>query len=274
MITKKFLFLSLFLLFISSSLHAESINEVNYIKSSSDDTLTIIKNEEWRNVDIGLNFKTIRLTREKGKLNIVIKLLKIEPESIETRVIYNPEVPPMNLKSIAERSRAIAAINGSFFDIDGKPLGLLISDGQTINGKIATHSLYSGIFYIKDNIPRIAYRENFSPLSIKHAVQVGPLLVMDGKAIEEIKDIHSINYRSGIAIDGLNKIIIYATDTQYNGVSWYELMQLMRFPDINCLHVLNLDGGGSTQMFISTPLFSDYIAGKVNVPVVISFYRK
>lgn len=274
MITKKFLFLILFLISILSNLHAESINEANYIESSSDDTLIIIKNEEWRNVDIGLNFKTIRLTRGKGKQNIVIKLLKIEPELIETRVIYNPEVPAVNLKSIAEKNGAIAAINGSFFDIDGKPLGLLISNGQTINGKIATHSLYSGIFYIKDNIPSIAYRKNFSPTSVKDAVQVGPLLVMDGNAIEGIKDIHSINYRSGIAIDGFNKIIIYATDTHYNGVSWYEVMQLMRFPDINCLHVLNLDGGGSTQMFISTPLFSDYIEGKTGIPVAIGFYRR
>ncbi|OGV95884.1 MAG: hypothetical protein A3I04_08320 [Nitrospinae bacterium RIFCSPLOWO2_02_FULL_39_110] len=274
MITKKFLFLILFIISILSNLHAESIKKVNYIESSSDDTLIIIKNEEWRNVDIGLNFKTIRLTRGKGKLNIVIKLLKIEPELIGTRVIYNPEVPAINLKSIAEKNGAIAAINGSFFDINGKPLGLLISDGQTINGKIATHFLYSGIFYVKDNIPRIAYRENFSPIGIKHAVQVGPLLVMDGKGIEGIKDIHSINYRSGIAMDGFNKIIIYATDTQYNGVSWHELMQLMRFPDINCLHVLNLDGGGSTQMFISTPLFSDYIEGKTGIPVAIGFYRR
>src|SRR3989338_8519165 len=83
--------------------------------------------------------------------------------------------------------------------------GFSIYIKKTSNGKMATHFLYSGIFYVKDNIPRIAYRENFSPIGIKHAVQVGPLLVMDGKGIEGIKDIHSINYRSGIAMDGFNK---------------------------------------------------------------------
>lgn len=263
------------LLLISNTLYAKSLKEVEYITSLSDGRLLIVKNDEWKNIDEGVDFKNVILKRDESGFTVALKLLRFNSMMVGIKVIFtkNPE-KSLDVKNTAERDGAIAAINGSFFDINWKPLGLLISNGKTINNKIATHPIYSGIFYIKDGIPHIVYRNDFSLNGVTQAIQVGPILLFDGKDAEGLKDIHSINYRSGIATDDLNRVIIYATDTNHDGISWHELRQIMKMSDINCLNVLNLDGGGSTQMFVSTQLFSDYIAGKVNVPVVISFYRK
>ncbi|MBI3813283.1 MAG: phosphodiester glycosidase family protein [Nitrospinae bacterium] len=247
--------------------YAETAGETKSIKSPSGNILTIVSSEEWKNIDKGIDFKIIKFKRGDGI--IAFKLLRIDPQSVVIKVIYNRS---SNVKSITEKEGAIAAINGSFFDVNGEPLGLLISDGKTINRRIATHPLYSGIFYVKDSIPHIVYRDDFAADGVTQALQVGPVLIADGKDTDGLKDTNSIHYRSGIATDGLNRVIIYATDTNYNGLSFYEIRQIMRLPDINCTHVLNLDGGGSTQMFVTTPSFSDYTAGKSNIPVAIGFY--
>jgi uncharacterized protein YigE (DUF2233 family) len=269
----------LFLMSFPNNLYAEYSEDVKYIKSPSGSILKVIENNEWKNIDDGVYFKGVKLKRGEKDISIFLKFLKIDLQKANVKIIYNRELekPLKNIKYFAENGKVIALINGSFFDIYGKPLGLLIVDGETINSKIVTNPLYSGIFYVKDNIPHIVKRDNFHVNGVTQAIQVGPILIADGKEVEGLRDIHSIHYRSGIAIDDSNdsnKVIIYATDTNYHGISLSELRQVIKLLDIGCLNVLNLDGGGSTQMFVSTPLFSDYIAGRTDIPVAIGFYRR
>jgi len=276
MLLKIFLNLLFLLIFLLNNHNAESGENVRYVNSSSKKKLIIIRDDEWRNIDNGADFKSIRLKRSDTGFDIIIKFLRMDLTVIEARVLYskNPETNFQNVKNIAEKDNIIAAINGSFFDMNGNPLGLLIADSKTINNRVVTHSIYSGIFYVKDDVPFIVYRDNFTPVGVTQALQVGPILIADGKDTEGFKDIHSIHYRSGIAIDNAGRVIIYATDTNYKGISLYEIRHIMRLPDISCVNVLNLDGGGSTQMYISTPSFSDYIAGNTDIPVAIGFYRR
>ena len=265
------LFLSMFL---SNNLNAEFLENAKYIGSFSGKKLLIIRDDKWKSIGSGVDFKIIKLARSESGLDIVIKFLRVDLKLIRAKVVYskNSETRFKNVKNIIEKDDAIAAINGSYFDVNGNPLGLLIADGKTINNRIVTHPLYSGIFYIKEDMPYIVYKDNFQSSGVTEAIQVGPILIADGKDAEDFKDIHSIHYRSGIAIDNSGKVIIYATDTNYNGISLHEVRQVMRLSDISCMNVLNLDGGGSTQIYISTPSFSDYITGNTDIPVAIGFY--
>ncbi len=276
MLSKILLNLIIILIFLPHNLNAGDGENIRYISSFYGKKLVIIGDDKWRNIDNGVDFKSIKLKRSESGLDIIIKLLRMDLKLIKARILYskNPETNFQNVKNIVEKYNAIAAINGSFFDINGNPLGLLIVDGKTINNRVVTHSIYSGIFYVKDDVPYIVYRDNFTPVGVTQALQVGPILIADGKDTEGFKDMHSIHYRSGIAIDDSGRVIIYVTDTNYKGISLYEIRQVMRLPDIGCINVLNLDGGGSTQMYISTPSFSDHIAGSADIPVVIGFYRR
>lgn len=276
MLSKILLNLLFIFIFLPINLNAWGGENLRYISSLSGKKLVITVDDKWRNIDNGVDFKSIKLKRSDSGLDIIIKLLRMDLKLIKARVLYskNPETNFRNVKDIAEKGNIIAAINGSFFDINGDPLGLLIADAKTINNRIVTHSIYSGIFYVKDDVPYIVYRDNFTAAGVTQAVQVGPILIADGKDTEGFKDMHSIHYRSGIAIDDSGRVIIYATDTNYKGISLHEVRQVMRLPDIGCINVLNLDGGGSTQMYISTPSFSDHIAGSADIPVVIGFYRR
>jgi exopolysaccharide biosynthesis protein len=276
MLPKIFLSILFISVFLSDNLNAKPIENLRYIDSLSGRKLIIIKDDEWRNIDEGVDFKSIKLKRNDSGLDIIIKLLRIDLKLIKARVLYskNSGTNFQGVKDIVEKGDAIAAINGSFFDVNGNPLGLLIADGRVINNRVATHSIYSGIFYVKDDKPYIVKRGDFQSDGVAQAIQVGPILIADGKDIEGFKDIHSVHYRSGIAIDNSGRAIIYATDTNYKGVSLHEVRQIMRLPDISCISVLNLDGGGSTQMYISTPSFSDYIEGNTDIPVAIGFYRR
>lgn len=276
MLSKILLNILFLLIFLPENLNAGDGENIRYISSLSGKKLVIIGDDKWRNIDNGVDFKSIKLKRSESGLDIIIKFLRMDLKLIKVRVLYskNPDTNFQNVKNIVEKYNAIAAINGSFFDINGNPLGLLITDGKTVNNRVVTHSIYSGIFYVKDDVPYIVNRDSFTPIGVTQALQVGPILIEDGKDTEGFKDIHSIHYRSGIAIDDSGRVIIYATDTNYKGISLYEVRQVMRLPDIGCINVLNLDGGGSTQMYISTPSFSEHITGNTDIPVAIGFYRR
>ncbi len=276
MLSKILLNLLLLLIFLPYNLNAGDGENIKYINSFSGKKLPITRDDKWRNIDNGVDFKSIKIKRSDSGLDIIIKLLRMDFKLIKARILYSKNLGTnfQNVKNIAGKDNIVAAINGSFFDINGNPLGLLIADGKIINNRVVTHPIYSGIFYVKDDVPYIVYRDNFTPVGVTQALQVGPILIADGKDTEGFKDMHSIHYRSGIAIDDSGRVIIYATDTNYKGISLHEVRQVMRLPDIGCINLLNLDGGGSTQMYISTPSFSEHIAGNTDIPVVIGFYRR
>jgi len=178
------LFLSMFL---SNNLNAEFLENAKYIGSFSGKKLLIIRDDKWKSIGSGVDFKIIKLVRSESGLDIVIKFLRVDLKLIRAKVVYskNSETRFKNVKNIIEKDDAIAAINGSYFDVNGNPLGLLIAGGKIINNRIVTHPLYSGIFYIKEDMPYIVYKDNFQSSGVTEAIQVGPILIADGKDAED-----------------------------------------------------------------------------------------
>jgi hypothetical protein len=85
----------------------------------------------------------------------------------------------MDIKTLARRAQALAAINGGFFFPDYRPLGFLIVDGREVN---PLRKADWGIFLIQDSRPRIIHTKEFeNDGTISQALQVGPRLVVDGK---------------------------------------------------------------------------------------------
>jgi exopolysaccharide biosynthesis protein len=103
---------------------------------------------------------------------------------------------------------------------------------------------------------------------------VGPRLISSGKNTIGLKNIHAVHHRSGIALDKKGNVIIYATNSQFGGISWNILRDILKLKKIGGYEVLNLDGGGSTQMYISAKNYEDYVRGLSSVPSAIAFFRK
>ncbi|MDP7580772.1 MAG: phosphodiester glycosidase family protein, partial [Nitrospinota bacterium] len=123
--------------------------------------------------------------------------------------------------------------------------------------------------------PNIVHSSRFDPkIDASDVVQVGPRLISSGKNTIGLKNIHAVHHRSGIALDKKGNVIIYATSSQFGGISWNKLRYILKLKKIGGYEVLNLDGGGSTQMYISAKNYEDYVRGLSLIPSAIAFFRK
>lgn len=146
---------------------------------------------------------------------------------------------------------ALAAINASFFNPDGSPLGLVITQGQRRGGMNRASSLGAG-FFVESASGRleILRREKFQ--GGREAIQSGPFLVEDGRTVRGLSETTS-SARSFIATDGAGGWVIVRTGP----CSLAGLGRALRGAEIDgvkILTALNLDGGRSSEIWASGAL--------------------
>lgn len=91
---------------------------------------------------------------------------------------------------------------------------------------------------------------------VKHIISGGPYLLKDGEVFVDItaQKLHSItgrNPRSAIGYTADNRLILVAVDGREGasvGLTLFELANFMQ--SIGCTNAINLDGGGSTVMYV------------------------
>lgn len=156
--------------------------------------------------------------------------------------------------SLAKSKNSLLAINAGFFTPEGKPLGLVISGGETSGAWNSASSLGNGIFReTKSGRLSITRRNSRSSVnSSRELLQSGPLLLEDGRTISGLNNIKSA-VRSIILSDGGSRWWIGRTSSctlaslgkalaNDSPTSW-------RIND-----ALNLDGGRSTDLYISSAI--------------------
>lgn len=195
--------------------------------------------------------------------------------------VFRVDLQKFNLELISARSinkdkayayefldRAVLAINGGFFDKKAHPLGLRISNKQTLS-RLKKISWW-GVLYLKDNRLFLKNFNDFSKVkNVTFAIQAGPRLIINGR-IPKLKP--GLAQRSALGITRDNKLIILAT--QHFPLSTNELAEIMKNPPILALEALNLDGGNSTQLAINLPEFKLDILGFSAVSDIITLTEK
>lgn len=157
-----------------------------------------------------------------------------------------------NAQHVAQEYNGLAAINAGFFTPEGKPLGL-VKDGGIKRGYLNRSSLGSGIyFYHPNNGGQIIRRAKLKNQDSQELLQAGPFLVENGKFIADLKK-SKPRPRSFLAHDGKNHWLIgYAEN-----LSMHDLATLLSSPKLTPLAIdtaLNLDGGRSSQLYISSKI--------------------
>lgn len=186
----------------------------------------------------------------------------------------------MSVASLCRLSRASLCINANFFDENGESLGLVIHRGIQLEPIHKGGSTLTAILSVTRNKVDIVHRSSFSPKSSLEALQAGPRLIKDARAVNGLNDT-ARSRRSGVCIDKNKRIVIFITSSNFAGLSFGELQQELLRGEVNCADAINLDGGGSSQLFLSSeiadpsPGLSDlHIAGRDEVPVVLALTRK
>lgn len=197
--------------------------------------------------------------------------------NLNKRKIFIQYDPGTNLpvSKQAASVNAIAAVNGGFFNIkNGGSVTYIRTKGKIIETdtaqKWSRNTNMTGSILIRDG--REVFIENAMANTWfdKHpeyddVLTTGPLLIKDAVIVKLPETSLAINRHPRTAIGILNnkKILLITLDGRTNeatGVTLSELAALM--VSLKCRDAVNLDGGGSTTMWINEEPFN----GVVNMP--------
>ncbi len=265
----------LFSIILVLSLSLSACAQIDY----SNDSLRVV-NAEW-SVDSLDGFNLKRYHFGEGELFcspqhlFVLEIPAGSPRRLA--FVYDTNLTEVSL--LAQRHGALAAVNGSFFDMDkGNPLCFLRIDGITVGentpGKedyvnrkyyqYATLALSGGqIRFVVPDSSRLW--ENTMPDS--NIMTAGPMLIRDGKMMEQRDDRSFVTHRHNRTALGRKKdgtVLLVVADGRFKhqaeGLSLPELERIMLW--MGCTDAINLDGGGSSTMYVQGGLHD----GIVNYP--------
>jgi exopolysaccharide biosynthesis protein len=203
-----------------------------------------------------------------------INILIVDTRRRDVSIIYNPGE---NIKTSTQAAEAgaIAAVNAGFFNVkDGgsvtyiKVNGLVVDSDTASKWKRTPNMNGSVLIDTEGNVQIIEAMENSwydSRKEYRDALITGPLLVHDKtKAIlPQTSLVIARHPRSCIGTLGSHKIILLTLDgrtDQASGMTLVQLADLMLL--LKCNDAVNLDGGGSTAMYVKGKPFN----GIVNMP--------
>ena len=222
----------------------------------------------------------------------IISLLTINKNTNEYDVNFDYSNSDLIKTSVlADSLGAIAAINGGFFDVDNggsvtyfeKNDTVISTNKSTKNKWGKPNNLINGAVLItKDNgiVIDYAQQEIFYENSLKEkAVLItGPVLLINSKRVDlpKKKFVKKRHPRTCLCTtaDSIIFIAIDGRQKDAQGMTLYEVQSYLK--SLNCINAINLDGGGSTTMWIKHKgivNFPSDKSGERPVANILSIYK-
>jgi exopolysaccharide biosynthesis protein len=191
-----------------------------------------------------------------------IYVLKIDPDKADFEFCVGVPGGRVLTSTFADSCGAVAAINGTFFNMAEGYNTHFISIKDSIVSSTADgefNSRATGVFCATGEEVEITYwtrdKEKDGAAEDDYAMVSGPLLMADNIDITlaDIPFNTARHPRSFVAVTAKGDILLVAVDGRQpgyaDGMNLFELRELAHI--LGCVDVLNLDGGGSTTLFVS-----------------------
>jgi len=236
----------------------------------------------WEALTAGLETAHFQLT-SGGLLSSSAVAVRADTARIIPRVIRASEYgwKKASAQALCKAAGAEVCINSNFFDEQGKPLGVVISRGiqhQKVHNGGGT---LTGIFFVTADRISITHRGTFSAEKVLEATQAGPRLISESAPVVGVKDSASATNVSLVCVDNKQRVILMRVSLAMFGGSFHEIQALLQKPELACVEALNLDGGGSSQLYISGgsskqdgTMREEFFPGRDEVPVVLGLFPR
>ncbi len=225
---------------------------------------------ELKEIIPGLESGQLNVPEQSSKKEFTISIISIDPSRFEFKIIENGEKAE-TIKEIHTRTAATLTLNGSYFDENFKPLGLLISEGKVLHD-YSRSELMDGILAVgKANRPALVTGPAPDPAKYPFAIQSGPILIDSKGQISIAKDSGKVASRTVAAIGreektGETKIyFIFIKQTIFNSentITLYRLAHLLKenaeLQKLGIEGAINLDGGTSTGFMLMDDYFPEF----------------
>ena len=175
------------------------------------------------------------------------------------KVLAGEGLRPLSALVPAQLTGPWAAINGGFYDVDGSPMGVVISDGEERAG--FRRGGGSGVVLVRDGQPRIVHHSEYRP-GAEQALQSIDRIVAEGRSLARPRPGAPVAARSAVALTGRELFLVLAAEDAgiRGGPRRARLslasdlgLPLWAFADylvrgVGAEAALNLDGGVSSQL--------------------------
>jgi uncharacterized protein YigE (DUF2233 family) len=188
---------------------------------------------------------------------------RVDPKILRVTMLdaRRPDRRAARVSTLREEFGAYLVVNGSFFDPEQRPLGLVVGNGRE---QSRLRNTDQGIFLIAGGEPRIQHTRDPLPANLEMAVQSFPRLVVGGRPLR-LKP--QVSRRTSVCLPGDGTVVIVVVPYP---ISLAELAGAMARPPaaggLGCWAALNLDGGPSTQLSFAAPERSIEVEGGWPVP--------
>ncbi len=190
------------------------------------------------------------------------------PRGSKSHLAFVADSVLTRVSDFADRSHALAAINGSFFNMStGAPVcylkiqGKLLGDNEPDKRDSTLRKYYqnAAIRLLPSGRPRFnipdSNRLSEYEMPDSNVMTTGPMLIHRGEVLPQRTDLRFVYGRHNRTAIGLKQdgtIVLVVADgrsrRQSEGLSIPELTRVMRW--LGCRDAANLDGGGSSCMYI------------------------
>jgi uncharacterized protein YigE (DUF2233 family) len=196
-----------------------------------------------------------------------VVIVRFSLNRMHIRVGYQP-TRSMGISEWMKQERAIAVINGGYFDQKNQTEGLVVSNGQAFG---TSYTGFGGMLSVdaQGNVGlRSLIDQPYDPNNeqLQQATQSSPMLIVNGKRTQFKADAAS-SRRSVVAIDKQGRLLLIASAAQ--AFSLDELADLLASSDLSIKNALNLDGGASTGLYVNAGSQHVAIDSFVGLPIVI-----
>ena len=206
----------------------------------------LLSTDEAATTPSGKHLRVVARESDSGD-RVQLHFAIFDSRNVTLRVIDQPSERG-DLATAMSNGPYISGVNGGYFESDYKPVGLLISGGNTV-APFRRARLLSGVLSVANGRVRLQRASEFSTKGkITEAVQCGPFLVDHGRAVAGLDQSRSAR-RTFVATGSGDVIALgYASS-----ISLAELARVLTIgkiaDDFRIERAMNLDGGSSSAFW-------------------------
>jgi len=231
----------------------------------------------WQSLEPGVERREIDVAAGSGNLVERLRVVRLDPAAGDFRVRYAPD-EPKTISAWAAEGEPLLVVNGGYFtpeDEGGEAIGLLVSDGQLHGRSLGP---YAGMFAVTPaggvSVRWLASSPYDAEEPLAQAVQAFPVLVKPGGVMgfpaEADEGVPA--RRTVVAQDRAGRILFIVAPRGH--LSLHELAVFLTESDLSLDVALNLDGGGSTGIWLSASDATIQVDSFTRVPSVITVQRR
>jgi len=210
---------------------------------------------DWQNVAPGVDYQEFR----EDNRDIHVTRIDLTNDAIKV-IATRPSEKGMKVSDFAKKNKAIAAINGDYFDAKFQPIGLVVGPcGQWEGTKDTSREAVVAVGDDRAVIQRQAEIMDPPEDWVETAVSGWPALIVKCEPLAKLPGSDAFTRaphpRTAVGITRDRKTMFFVVaDGRRTGVPGLTLPQLADFmaTELHACAAVNLDGGGSTAMWVSS----------------------